>query len=618
MTLLRRNSSSMIKLNSLLAAAWFAAASLAIAAPAPPPEKLLPDDTLAFVTAPESAKLRAFLESSPATAYWRDPSMKAFRENFWSNIQSNAVTPLEKALLIKADDFKDLLQGQATFAVLLNGWTGAKGTDPAVVAVVDARDKADKLKETLTKLKKTWTDAGRKLRTDKIRDIEFTTWVTTAGDISKLFAKSEGADDSEKPKGPDKPVEISFGQSDSLFIIGTAAKAIERVLIRQAGGSIPAVAEVSSFLAPANLLFRDAQVYGWANPQPLLQLALNSEDVKKSPVDPLKIVSAIGLGGIKSASFAMKLTDDGSMAEFFLGQPVAERKGLIALLAGEAKPSEPPAFVPADVVQAFRMRLDLAKLWKGIEKTITDINPAANGALNLVFDNAGKDKDPNFDLRKELFGNFGDDIVVYEKAPAELTVESLSKPRSVFLVGSPAPDRLVNAIKILIGTIAPDPDLIKQRELLGRKVYSIEMGAGGSKIEFTASSGYLAVSSDPAMLEQFLRSGEAKAKPLREVDGLTAAAEKIGGTGTGFFGYQNQKEQTRIAIEMAKKMAVDGPGGPFGGIPDFGLGAAFDYKLHPPFDQVAKYFGFTVYSGQVSADGYRLRVYGPTPAGARK
>ena len=211
LTLLRRYSSSMIKLNSIIAAGWFAVASLAIAAPAPAPEKLLPDDTLAFVTAPESAKLRSFLESSPATAYWRDPSMKAFRENFWSNIQSNAVTPLEKALLIKADDFKDLLQGQATFAVLLNGWTGAKGTDPAVVAVVDARDKADKLKETLTKLKKTWTDAGRKLRTDKIRDVEFTTWITTSGDISKLFAKAGDGDDTDKPKGSDKPVEISFG-----------------------------------------------------------------------------------------------------------------------------------------------------------------------------------------------------------------------------------------------------------------------------------------------------------------------------------------------------------------------------------------------------------------------
>lgn len=607
----------MTKLKSLVAAGWFAAAALAIAAPAPAPEKLLPDDTLAFVTVPEVAKLLVFLDSSPVTAYWRDPAMKAFRENF-SNVQSNALVPLEKALLIKTDDFKPLLQGQATFAVLLNGWTGEKDTLPAFVAVIDARDKADKLKETLVKLKKTWTDAGRKLRTDKIRDVEFTTWATTSGEITKLFPKSEGADDGDKPKASDKKVEISFGQSDSLFIIGTATKAIERVLIRQAGGSIPAVADATSFQAPSSLLFRDAQAYGWANPQPLLQLALNAEGAKKSPVDPMKVINAIGLAGIKSASFAVKLTDDGSLAEFFLGQPVAERKGLVALLAGEAKPAEPPAFVPADVVQSFRMRMDLAKLWNGIEKAIIDFNPAANGALKLVFENAGKDKDPNFDLRKELFGNFGDDIVFYEKAPAELTVESISKPRSVVLIGSPAPDRLVNAIKILIGTIAPAPDLIKERELLGRKIYALEMGAGGTRVEFTASSGYLAISSDPAMLEQFLRSGEAKTRPLREVEGLTAAAEKIGGTGTGFFGYQNQKEQTRIAIEMAKKMAVDGASTTLGGIPDFGLGAAFDYKLHPAFDQVAKYFGFTVYSGQVSADGYRLRIYGPTPAGARK
>lgn len=611
----------MTKLKTLIAAGWLAAAVLVGAAPAPAPEKLLPDDTLAFITVPEAAKLKTFLDVSPATAYWRDPAMKAFRDHFWSNIQSNAITPLEKALLIKTDDYKDLLQGQATFAILLNGWTGAKDTDPALVAVVDTRDKADKLKENLTKLKKAWTDAGRKLRTDKIRDVEFTTWVTTSADISKLFPKDEDEDEEEeKTPASDKKLEISIGQSDSLFIIGTATKAIERVLIRQAGGSVPPVSDVTSFQAPANLLFRDAQIFGWANPQPLLQLALNAEGAKKAPIDPMKIINAIGLGGIKSASFSLKMTDDGSTAEMFLGQPVAERKGLVALLAGEAKPAEPPAFVPADVMQAFRIRLDLAKLWSGIEKTIIEINPAANGALKLVFDNAGKDKDPNFDLRKELFGNLGDDIVVYEKSPTDLTPEALAKPRSVFLIGSPAADRLANAIKVLIGTIMPSPELIKERELLGRKVYSIQTGED-AKIEFTASSGYLAISPDASMLEQFLRSGEAKAKPLREVEGLTAASEKVGGTGTGLFGYQNQKEQTRIAIEMAKKLSDDTPGPdntPFGELPGSGLGEVFNYKLHPPFDQVAKYFGFTVYGGQVSAEGYRLRFYGPTPAGARK
>ncbi len=269
------------------------------------------------------------------------------------------------------------------------------------------------------------------------------------------------------------------------------------------------------------------------------------------------------------------------------------------------------------MVNAFRLRLDLAKLWNGIEKSITDINPAAKGALNLLFENAGKDKDPSFDLRKELFGNLGDDIVVYGRPPTGTTPEEFAKPRTLFLIGSPAADRLANAIETLVGALVPDPSFIKKRDLLGRKIRAIEMGPG-SKLEFTSSAGYLAVTSDPAILEQFLRSAEAKAKPLREAEGLAAATEKVGGNGTGMFGYQDQKAETRVALELARKAAAEGGGDPFEELPDFGFRGAFNYKLHPAFDQVAKYFGFAVYSGQVTADGFRLRFYGPTPAGGRK
>jgi len=41
----------------------------------------------------------------------------------------------------------------------------------------------------------------------------------------------------------------------------------------------------------------------------------------------------------------------------------------------------------------------------------------AAGVLKLLIDNAGKDKDPDFDLRKNLFANLGDDLITYQKIP---------------------------------------------------------------------------------------------------------------------------------------------------------------------------------------------------------
>ncbi len=49
---------------------------------------------------------------------------------------------------------------------------------------------------------------------------------------------------------------------------------------------------------------------------------------------------------------------------------------------------------------------------------LTDINPNAASLLNFVFTSAGKDKDEKYDLKSELLGNLGNDVIAYSKAPA--------------------------------------------------------------------------------------------------------------------------------------------------------------------------------------------------------
>jgi hypothetical protein len=130
------------------------------------------------------------------------------------------------------------------------------------------------------------------------------------------------------------------------------------------------------------------------------------------------------------------------------------------------------------------------------------------------------------------------------------------------------------------------------------------------------------------MLEEYLRSGQGQGKSLRESPGLGEAMQKVAGSGTSLFGYSNDGEGMRVTFESFKKNA-NGPGllaalGPL----TFPLGldesklkdalSGLDFSLLPAYDQVAKYFYFSVYAGNASAEGLNLKLYAPTPPQLKK
>ena len=145
-------------------------------------------------------------------------------------------------------------------------------------------------------------------------------------------------------------------------------------------------------------------------------------------------------------------------------------QGLYKLFSPEPKECRPPDFVPADAGKFLRYRLDLQKTWSGLERLLREVYPPFSGALDLVFSTAGKDKDKDYDLRKELIGNLGDDLITYQmplktSSPSEPAVPALS-----LLIGSPHAERLSQALRIVMGLMSPVE--FKEREFLGRKIYS--------------------------------------------------------------------------------------------------------------------------------------------------
>ena len=612
----------------------------------PPPEQLLPADTLVVVSIPDWDKAAAYYGQSPFAQLWHDPALKPFKDHFLKQFTEDAVTPLEKELGIAFGDYANLIHGQVTFAVTSGAADGKAGAKPGILLLIDAKDQSDRLRTQWAALRKKWVDSGKQLKSEKIRDVEFTTLLLRHGDLSrtleKAFPAPESKADEEKGGGEKKDgqFEITFGQSETLLLVGNSSKDMEKILIRQSGGSLPPLAEQAAYEANHAALFRDALLFGWVNFKPIYELLLRevNESAKacaaENPLGPRpdKILSALGLGGLKSVAFKVGGSADGGSAEVFLGVPESERQGLFKILVAESKDAAPPPFVSAEAAKYSRWRLDGQKAWAAIEAMVASVSPEIAGLFQMTLSTIGKDKDPNFDLKKSLIGNLGDDFIVVEKSPRSATLADVSTPPALFLIGSPNSEKLAQAVNVGASLFSAAAGVTQQeREFLGRKIYSLPLptppGADAGKsakltLSFAAAGGYVALSTDNAMLEEFLRSNESAGRTLRETSGLNEAAQRVGGMSTGLFGFENQSETMRVAFEALKndvgtlekllslptiKSKLSG-GGEIKEMKDW-----FDFSLLPAFDPISKYFHFIVYSGSANAEGLSWKMFAPTP-----
>ncbi|MEY2407832.1 MAG: hypothetical protein QOF48_502 [Verrucomicrobiota bacterium] len=618
------------------------------AAPVPPPEKLLPRDTLFVFTIPEYAKASMLWDKWPSSLFWNDVAMKPFRDKFVNKFKTEIIAPFEKELGFKFADYSGLARGQVTFAIMMPAFDDKEDKTPAFFLLVDSRDKSDALKTNLVALKKKWVEGGRQTRIQKIRDVDFSTLVFKSDELGKIFDKmfpdpNSGNEtlDAPKPKKPVTNIELLVGQSDSLFVLGNSVKDVEKVLAAQSGATPPTLLENPAFAKSHNTLFRDSLGYGWLHLKPLI------EGISKALSKPEKegaappgafpkmdtVISVLGLNGLEDLAFNLRDTGDGALMNFDLHVPASARKGLVKVFTFDTKDANPPPFVPADAVKFSRFRLDLSRAWNTLEQTLVEAVPQLANVIKMVVDVAGKDKDPNFDIRKQLFANLGDDLISYQRAPRKQTLADLQSPPSITLISSPKPEQLAGAVKALTSLLPTGGGKVKEREFLGRKVYSMTIpqpGAGGKMNErtlsYAASGGYLALSTDTATLEEFMRAGDGPSKTLRDLPGLADAAQKVGGMGTGMFGYENVAETWKSLMEIMKKdsgtLANLFAGSPIAGRLGMEDDAKkfkdwLDFSLLPGFDKVSKYFYITVYSGSVNADGFSLKAYVPTPPGIK-
>jgi hypothetical protein len=481
------------------------------------------------------------------------------------------------------------------------------------------------------------------VRIEKVRDIEFSVVTVSTNDLPKALKKAADAPPGDAPEPADKPDggkttvkrDIYVGQAGSLLVVGNSARAIEKVLARLSGDDIKTVSDVPSFAADT-AIFHDAFFFGWVNTKTFVDLLAHEQDAGTdsesagNPMDfkPAKVIAALGVDGLKDLALSYKYSDEGALGTLSLGVPEAGRAGIFKIIAGEPKECTPPTFVPADVMKFQRWRIDGQKTWATLQVILNGINPQASSFITYALttaESAAKEKDPDFDIKKNLFGNLGDDMISYSKSPKADAAADLAAPPSLFLLGSPNAEQLAAALKSLLPLLPQSSGSPTERDFLGHKICTIPLPSasssksGAGTLSYCCSGGYIAFASDSTMIEDYLRNSQNEGKSLRDTAGLGDATQKVAGPGASVFGYSNDAETMRTTLLRFKKIfGADDAGGvnPLA----LALGANadklkdwFDFSLLPDADQLSKYFSFTVYGETATPDGLVFRGFTPVP-----
>jgi hypothetical protein len=598
---------------------------VATAAPVPAPDRLLPADTLLLVTVPDCQAAATGWQQHPLHRFWNDPAMGPFRDKLTATVRREWITPLETELGHPLTEITGLLRGQLTLALVQNGWPDQRGRRPAFLVFADTGDRAERMGEFLGEWRKHLEESGTPVKAEPIGNRDFfSVQLSTDG-----LGTGVGSLTQEK-------TDLLIGQSGSLVVMGTERNVIEQVLARQSEESATgsSLGDHGLFRQDFEAGLRGTHGYAWMNLQPLLGYLRGLAQAQEAQgqgaialLQPTKLMSATGLNGLRSLAVGAQLASDGSRVEVLVGLPESERTGLMKLLVPEAKDATPPAFVPADVARFQRMRINLPQAWNAFEEIVFTILPTARGVIDMMFFSVGKDQDPNFDLRRELFGNLGDDVIVMEKAPAQETLAALSSPPTLILLGANAPDRAAAALKALAGLLPPPLNQLEERLVDGRRLYNLQLPPMGESpdaittLGFVGGDGYLAVSMEPDLLRDFARNQPLDGPKLMDLPGLRDAAARVGGMSNGLFGYENDRLTAKTMLEALRNdaglieqmLAMTPLAEQLDGSEGRRMSDWVDFSLLPSFDRVEKHFHFSLYGVAVRPEGVTYRLFTPTP-----
>lgn len=587
------------------------------------PETIVPEDAFAVFTIPHFPDAEA--------AFWRDPFMRLFQdaamEDFTEQIQSAwekfVIRGMEEQWGLRLNEYAALLNGQVTLALFLDANSEKLRPDFDVLLALDSGAQSAQLKTRLKDFRKQCSDAG---------------WTLRPMTFPKgTFHQLRWNDEANLQGASALLHKVVFGRAGSLFLASTKASLIERALANDdQGADAASLSGQPAFREIHSRRLRQSYAYGWLHFAKLHKIiegqARNLDrQFAENPMipPPSKILQSLGLNGLQSLSLHVRQLEGGSMMEFAMAVPKEDRRGLFEWIDLAEKDCQPPPRVPADVASFSRVRLNIGRLWENLEESVVELSPILGGMMNALLRES--EQGLGFNIRKDVFANLGDDLIVIGFPPRSSKFEDLISAPTLTLLGSPNPKTLAQTLVKATGLIPSKENSLSRKEFQGKTIYSFaipalpfrEIGQPGADVglHMAVDENYLIFSMDEQTLKNYLRPPSETHRPLRNMPGLKQATVALGPEKLTSFRYDNPAKVIGMFWELARKN------------PNFlaeGLGASADFDFReslfgaellsalPPFEQVAKYFHFSVSGGNSDARFINYRLFMPTPPQLRQ
>jgi len=566
---------------------------------ATPPEQFYPNSTIAILKIDDASALRESFKQSQFGQLWSDPGMKSWRDEFAGRL-NEAGQSLKSKLGVTYKELLELPQGAASFAIV-------QRDDPklpvSILLTADVGSNTDKMTEVLTKATEQSKEKGASVSNETFKG-------ATLHVIQPPAKKADG--EANKDELPETPV--IWTNQGSVFIVGSDVDAAKD-LIANLGGRTDSLASNDSYLKAQTKLGTKVHVSWFIDLAKALKLitqgAVNANKGNAAQAQQVEtMIQLTGLQGLKAAagSFVLNEGNFDSVTKTVILAP-GQAQGLLKIFNFPKVSLKPENWVPATVASYQSWSWDLDNAYTAINDLVNMIQPGMLQVLEqqLVGPNGGE----GLKFQNDLFGPLGNRITMISDFKKPIKEDNQRMVLAVALDDSKA---FQNTLNKLIGIAGGTP---KKREFQGTTIYDFEIpevpnnpNLGNTRqfkgpISVTVAKNSVFVSSEPTLLEQVLRGGDAN---LADSPAYQSVAKEMPEQVSSLT-FVRPEEQARLSYDMVKSGQFEKAlqGAAVAGGPDLGdFSKIIDKDKLPDFSIFAKYLSQGGSFGMQDEDGFTL------------